>query len=242
MVTPVPTRGQASPATGLDADVRVLADDHAQLLRGVQRRAAAVLALAAARTWPYAELDTLTGFLRTAVLPHATDDEDRLYPNGVAAPFTQLRAEHAHIDALTDQLEHAAPTTCTLPELRRLVDGLEHHMIREQGALAALLDTLEDARCVADPGAPEVQEPVLILIDAVREDHTVQMRVQRSRPRHPAQIHTGRDNALPRVHQRVDGDRNPVRASPRWVSRAASGASNRIRRPAPPIELGEPKS
>ena len=87
MVTPVRTQGRSSPATGLDADVRVLADDHALLLRGVQRRAASVLALAAARTWPYAELDTLTGFLRTAVLPHATEAEDRLYPNGVAAPF-----------------------------------------------------------------------------------------------------------------------------------------------------------
>ena len=60
MVTPVRTQGRSSPATDLDADVRVLADDHALLLRGVQRRAASVLALAAARTWPYAELDTLT--------------------------------------------------------------------------------------------------------------------------------------------------------------------------------------
>jgi hypothetical protein len=161
MVTPLRTAGQASPATGLDAGVCVLADDHLLLLRGVQRRAASVLALAAARTWPYAELDTLTGFLRTAVLPHATNHEDRLYSNGLAAPFTQLRAEHAHIEALTEQLEHAAPTTCTLPELRRLVDGLEHHMISEQGALEEVLDTLNDAPCVADPGAPEVQEPMV---------------------------------------------------------------------------------
>jgi hypothetical protein len=198
--------------TGFDADVRVLADDHAQLLRGVQRRAASVLALAAARTWPYAELDTLTGFLRTAVLPHATDEEDRLCPNGVAAPFTPLSAEHSHIRALTEQLEHADATTCTLPELRRLVDGLEHHMIKEHALLAAMLDTLEDTPCVADPGAPEVQEAVLILIDALREDHTVQMRVQRLRPGQPAEIHAGRVNGLRRVHQRVDGDRGPVRA------------------------------
>ena len=159
MVTPVRTQGRSSPATGLDADVRVLADDDVLLLRGVQRRAASVLALAAARTWPYAELDTLTGFLRTAVLPHATDEEDRLYPDGVAAPFTQLRAEHAHIDALTEQLEHADATSCTLPELRRLVDGLEHHMIKEHAVLAALLATLEDTPCVADPaaGAPQCE-------------------------------------------------------------------------------------
>lgn len=57
------------------------------------------------------------------MLPHAIDAADRLYPNGVAAPFMQLRAEHAHIDALTEQLERADATACTLPELRRLVDG-----------------------------------------------------------------------------------------------------------------------
>jgi len=49
MVTPVRTQGRSSSSTGLDADVRVVADDHALLLRGVQRRAASVLALAAAR-------------------------------------------------------------------------------------------------------------------------------------------------------------------------------------------------
>jgi len=151
----------------------VLAEDHALLLRGVQRRAASVLALAAARTWPYAELDTLTGFLRTAVLPQATGEKERLHPDGVAASFAQLRAEHAHIYALTEQLEHADVACCTLPELRRLVDDLQHHMITEHSTLAALLDTLEDAPRVPDPGAPE--EPVLILIDALREDHTVQM-------------------------------------------------------------------
>src|SRR6478672_2491572 len=101
MVTPVRTQGRSSPATGLASVARMLADDDVLLLRGVQRRAASVVALAAARTWPYAELDTLTGFLRTAVPPHATEEEDRLYPNGVAAPFTQLRAELAHIAALT---------------------------------------------------------------------------------------------------------------------------------------------
>ena len=161
MVTPVRTAGRSFPAAGLDAELRQLADDDALLLRGVQRRAASVLALAAARTWPYAELDTLTAFLRTAVLPHAIDAADRLYPNGVAALFTQLRAEHAHIDALTEQLEHADATSCTLPELRRLVDGLEHHMIKEHAALAALLATLEDLPCVPDPdpGAP-VSAPI----------------------------------------------------------------------------------
>jgi hypothetical protein len=200
MVTPVRTEGQSSPETGLASDLRMLADEDGLLLRGVQRRAASVLALAAARTWPYAELDTLTGFLRTAVLPHAIDAADRLYPNGVAAPFTQLRAEHAHICALTEQLEHAA-TTGTLPELRRLVDGLEHHMIKEHAVLAAMVDTLEDTPCAPDPDPGAPQEPVLILIDGLREDHTVQMRVQRLGPSQPAQNHASRDDGLSPVHQ-----------------------------------------
>jgi hypothetical protein len=210
MVTPVRTEGRSSAATGLESDVCGLADDHALLLRGVQRRAASVVALAAARTWPYAELDTLTGFLRTAVLPHAIEAADRLDPDGLAAPFTQLRAEHAHIYALTEQLEHADATTCTLPELQRLVDGLEHHMSTEDAVLAAMLDTVEDTASLPDPDAPE--EPVLILIDALRVDHTVQMRVKRLRPGQPAQIHAARDNALGRVNQRVDGDRDRVSA------------------------------
>ncbi|MFL6081972.1 MAG: hypothetical protein ACJ74F_01950 [Mycobacterium sp.] len=212
MVTRVRTAGRSLRAAGLESDVRGLADDHALLLRGVQRRAASVVALAAARAWPYAELDTLTGFLRTAVLPHAIDAADRLDPDGVAAPFTQLRAEHAHISALTAQLEHVDATTCTLPELRRLVDDLEHHMIKEHAVLAALLDTLEDTSYVAylDPDAPE--QPVLILIDALRVDHTVQMRVNQLRPGQPAQIHAARDNALGRVNQPVDGDGDPVSA------------------------------
>ena len=163
MVTPVRTAGRSLRAAGLDAELRQLAEDDALLLRGVQRRAASVLALAAARTWPYAELDTLTAFLRAAVLPHATNEEDRLYPDGVAAPFTQLHAEHAQIYALAEQLEHVDAASCTLPELRRMVDGLEHHMITEHTALAALLAALDDMPCVPDPdpGAP-VSAPDLV--------------------------------------------------------------------------------
>ena len=221
MVTPVRTAGRSFHATGLDADVRQLAEDDA-LLRGVQRRAASVLALAAARTWPYAELDTLTGFLRAVVLPQATNEEDRLYPDAVAAPLMQLRAEHAHIEALTEQLEHVDAAACTLPELRRMVDSLEHHMIKEHTALAALLAALDHMPCVPDPGPPE--QPLLILIDALRADHTVQMRVQRLHPGQPAKIRASRDNGLKALHQRVDGDRDPVSARDRSARRRQAPA------------------
>ena len=161
MVTPVRTARQPPPTTSLASDVRGLIDEHALLARGVQLRADSVLALAAARSWPYAELDTLTGFLRTAVLPHIIDAADRLYPNEVAPPAAHLRAEHAHIHALTEQLEHIDAASCTLPELRRMVDGLEHHMITEHTALAALLAALDDMPCDPDPGAP-VSAPDLV--------------------------------------------------------------------------------
>ena len=99
MLTPVRTARRSLRATGLDAELRQLAEDDALLLRGVQRRAAPVL----------------TAFLRAAVLPHATNEEDRLYPDGVAAPFTQLHAEHAQIYALAEQLEHVDAASCTCP-------------------------------------------------------------------------------------------------------------------------------
>jgi hypothetical protein len=220
MVRPVRTAGRSCRATGLNADVRQLAEDDALLLRGVQRRAASVLALAAARTWPYAELDTLTGFLRAAVLPQATNEEDNLYPDGVAAPFAQLRAEHAHIEALTEQLEHVDAASCTLPELRRMVDDLESHMIKEHSALAAL----DDMPTVPDPDLGPPGQPLLILIDALREDHTVQMRVQRLHPGQSAAIRASRDNGLKALHQRVDGDHQAVSARDRSARRCQARA------------------
>jgi hypothetical protein len=224
MVTPVRTVGRSLRAAGLDADVRQLAEDDALLLRGVQRRAASVVALAAARTWPYAELDTLTSFLRAAVLPHATNEEDRSYPDGVAAPFAQLCAEHAHLDALTEQLEHVNAASCTLPELRRMIDDLEHHMIKKHSALAAQLAALDDMPCVPDPDPGPPEQPLLILIDALREDHTVQMRVQRLHPGQPAAIRASRDNGLQALHQRVDSDREEVRACDRSARRRQAPA------------------
>jgi hypothetical protein len=81
-----------------------------------------------------------------------------------------------------------------------------------------------------DPGAPE--EPLLILIDALREDHTVQMRVQRLHPGQPAEIHASRDNGLKPLHQRVDGDRDPVSARDRSARRRQAPAiASEDRRP-----------
>lgn len=110
MVTPVRTAGRSLRAAGLDAELRQLAEDDALLLRGVQRRAASVLALAAARTWPYAELDTLTAFLRAAVLPHATNEEDRFTPTG-----WQHRSRSCTQSTLTSMPSPNSSSTSTPP-------------------------------------------------------------------------------------------------------------------------------
>jgi hypothetical protein len=159
VVIPAPTGAlRRSPATGHESDVRTLADEHALLLRGVHRRGASVLALAAARTWPYAELGTLTEFPRTAVLPQSCDEEELLYPN-VSALFAEL-------GAVPSPSGH-----------------LENHMSEERAVLGAPSDALDDVPCVTDPiaGGPprSTDEPASILIDAPPAVPTAQARTQR---------------------------------------------------------------
>jgi hypothetical protein len=134
----------SSPTAGVgpEIEIRTLAGEHAQLLRGVRRRTEPVLALAEARSWPADELTTLVGFVRSAVLRQASDEEVLLYPNGPSAPFAELTADHVHLHTLTERLERAGATRCPLRELRVLVEELlavlNRHLIEEQAVLAAL--------------------------------------------------------------------------------------------------------
>ncbi|HEU5008325.1 MAG TPA: hemerythrin domain-containing protein [Jatrophihabitantaceae bacterium] len=83
-----------------------LAGEHEVLLRDVQRRADAVVALLDARTWPSAELGTLTAFLRAEVFRQASDEEALLYPGeATAGPFAELSADHALLYTLCARLE-----------------------------------------------------------------------------------------------------------------------------------------
>jgi hypothetical protein len=224
MVTPVRTADRSFRATGLDTDVRQLAQDDA-LLRGVQRRAASVRALAAAPTWPYAELDTLTGFLRAAVLPHATNEEGRLYPDGVAAPFAQLRAEPLKSMPSPNSSSTSTPPPAPWRNCGEWSTSLSITLLTEHSALDALLAALDDMPTMPDPdpdpGAPK--QPLLILIDALREEHTVQMRVQRRHPGQPPEINASHDNGLKPLHQR-DGGRDPVSARNRSARRRQAPA------------------
>lgn len=120
-----------------------LADEHEDLLRGVERRAAAVDALVAARTWPHGEIGTLTRFLRTTLLRQVADEEHLLYPHdATAAPFAELGAAHARLVELTQLLEDVRERRRPLAQLRELVDELlttmRRHLAEEEAVLAAL--------------------------------------------------------------------------------------------------------
>jgi hypothetical protein len=188
-MTAVMSTQKWSPATEPRPDRHALAGEHALLRRDLRRRADPVLALIAAHVWPHAELRTLIRFVHTDVLRQASDEEVLLYPNGVAAPFPELSADHVGLHRLADRLEAADPASCSLLELRRLVKQLlgafEHHLVAEQAALAALADTHADVPAVADLRsgsqawlAPN-DTPVLIRLDALQPKRAVQLCIER---------------------------------------------------------------
>ncbi len=178
MSLPAVTRIQRpSPAALSTApDSRILAGERTLLVRDVRRRAAPILALVAALSWPAAELRVLTGFLRTAVLRQVWDEEVLLYPNDGATRFAELSAEHVQLYALTDQLDHLEAASCPLSELAQLVNQtlavLEHHLIAEQAPLAGPADAPEHVPAASGLAARTQDwlladdEPVLILLDA----------------------------------------------------------------------------
>lgn len=211
----------AAAATRIGPDVNgfepaegTLAGEHALLLHEVRRRAAPVLAGATAGSWPDAELGALTGLLRSSVLRQASDEEVLLYPDGTSVPFAELSAEHVRLYELTEQLDRADATSCTLSELRQLVDQLLHaldqHLAHEQAVLAAVPDAPRSVPAAADlvAGAqtwlPQPDGPVVILLDALPEERAVQMcveRLLRLRPGQSAEIHSSYDVNLQRVCQ-----------------------------------------
>lgn len=124
-------------------DIHVLAGEHAQLLRNVERRAAPVLALLDARVWPHAELGALLCFLRDSVLRQVSDEEAWMFPPGSSAPpLAELSADHVRLHTLTARVEQAYRRPCSRDQLRTLLDDLvrtlRQHLAEEQIALFAL--------------------------------------------------------------------------------------------------------
>lgn len=136
------TTPRPSPRVDAEVAISTLAGEHSRMLRAVQRRADSVLALVwETHSWPHAELDTLTRYLRTTVARQATEEETLLYPRGASAPLAELATEHVQLRTLTERLDQAEATACSAAELGELVEQLlrvlEHHLAHEQAVLAA---------------------------------------------------------------------------------------------------------
>ena len=239
---PVQTGVRRRPAGEFGVSTSTLAGEHALLLRDVRRRAAPVLALTAARSWPDAEVRTLTRFLRTAVLRQVSDEEAFLYPSDRSAPFAELSAEHVQLHSLTDQLDQADATSCPLEELRELVEQilrvLEHHLVQEQALLAALPHAPGDVPAAADlvagtrSWAPPDDAPALILFDTLPAERAVQIcveRLLRLRPGQSAEIRARREHDVQRVCRWVHGfDSSGFGIA--WQSSSADHAAVRVTR------------
>lgn len=208
MTTPAPVITQPAPHD-ID-DPHTLAGEHARLMRDVTRRAAPVLALLDARAWPYAELGTLTTFLRTAVLRQISDEETHLYPHdSTVPPFTELGADHLRVHILIARLEKAYADSCSRAQLHALVvellATLRRHLTHEEEVLAGLpADETEvpsvAAMATADRAwLPDDSTAVVIDLDSMPADQAVELcieRLLRLQPGDTAELHTRNDQHL----------------------------------------------
>lgn len=150
------------------------------LLRDARRRAEPVLALAAARVWPEAELRVLTRFLHVEVLPRADREDAVVRAPGADAPPAELSAEHQALHTLTARLDQAEPASCRIPELTYLIEELlltlEHHLAAEHAfldALPRLCDVLDISVTSAAPGMQDQQ--VVSLLGALPVNRAAQI-------------------------------------------------------------------
>ena len=189
-----------------------LADEHERLLRDVSRRAVPVLALLEARAWPFAELRTLTSFLRANLLRQVSDEEVRLYPHdSTAPPFAELSADHVRLHTLTAQLEDVRDEPGEARHLRALViellATLRRHLDNEHHTLAVLSTAELDVPSVAEltehnqSWLPDDDRPVLIDLDNLPADQAIELSIERLlrlEPGQSAELHT-RDQQLLRA-------------------------------------------
>lgn len=189
-----------------------LFDEHLELLRDVQRRADAAIALLDAHAWPGAEVDTLARYLHTAVLRQASDEEVLLYPRGACAPLAELSEDHVRLHQLTRQLEQADVRLCSQPELRALIHlvltVLERHLASEQAVLASLLDvpsappSTASAATSTSSWLPVTGDPVYLKIGPESSEDAVDLcieRLLRLRPQEWALVRSGQVSALNQV-------------------------------------------
>ena len=187
-----------------------LAGEHARLMRDLTRHTEPVSALLGARTWPHAELGTLTTFLRTAVLRQVSDEEVHLFPHDSSAPpFAELSADHVRLHALTARLEQVRVQPCPPTVLRAIIDELlttlRRHQADELAVFAALPDTDDEVPAVAELTAadrgwlPTDDAPLLIEVDRLPADQASELcieRLLRLRAGQRAELHAHDDRLL----------------------------------------------
>lgn len=184
-------------------DSSTLSGEHARLMRDVARRAASVLTLLDARTWPHAELGALTNHLRSEVLRQVSDEEVHLYPHDSSAPpFAELSADHVRLHSLAAQLEQAHASPCSRTHLRALVEELlatlRRHFDNECRVLAAAT-----AAWLPDPDTP-----VRIELDSMAPDQAMELSVERLlrlRPGQAAELHASDAHLLRGVGRWLQG-------------------------------------
>lgn len=185
------------------SDFSKLSGEHARLMRDVARRAASVLALLDARTWPHAELGALTSHLRSEVLRQVSDEEVHLYPHDSSAPpFAELSADHVRLHRLSAQLEQAFASPCARTQLRALVEELlatlHRHFADEGRVLAAAT-----AAWLSDRDTP-----VRIELDSLAPDCAIDLGVERLLrlgPGETAEVHASDAQLLRAVGRWLQG-------------------------------------
>jgi hypothetical protein len=201
------------------ADDQTLAGEHALLLRDVRRRAAAVIALLDAHTWPGDELGTLVAFLRAEVFRQASDEETLLYPgDATTGPFAELSADHALLYTLSARLEEFRARPCPLTKLRATVEELlttlRRHLLDEQAVLATLAGTETPVPAASKVVSGEERwpaggtSPVRIRLDSMPPQQAARLcieRLLRLKPGQQAEVSTRDDEQAQRVCRWLHG-------------------------------------
>jgi hypothetical protein len=180
------------PAASPHPAVQTLARQHRTLLRDVRRRATPILTLLDARTWPAAELDTLTRFLRNSVLRQVPDEEQFLFPGDHAtAPFVELSKSHLRLQKVTRQLEQAsvapAPLVALVALIEELLGTLERHLNDERVVFTALFGVSPDlpgTAVLANGRSAWMRSPgeILIVLDRLPAEQAVQLSIETAAP------------------------------------------------------------
>lgn len=124
----------------------LLLDEHAAILAEVATLVGPVRRVLDEERWPHEELTRLLDYLQHGLLEQTAQEEVLLFPlaGGEAdTPIAPLLADHARLRATVQRLAALAEALAADPDglsarLRELRRLLEHHVVREERALATV--------------------------------------------------------------------------------------------------------